>query len=785
MNNIGISLFDNTTGNTVGITTGTNTVSEDLVYVLPDKSGKLITETETAKLITAAVDNLPEPEGIDESAVVSMFGTAPIKQALVDTDKIPVVETVDDVQVIKNVPYSDFKIELKEYFDTVYAGGSGTGTGTVTGTSAAPELSGPNTANETQTIVVTVNNYDPASIYTFDVSGGSFSRSGGVITWLLPQIVDSTAHKLTVTVTNPGKTPTSVFHPVNVFNINTTVDSMMLYEGSTMSEFATLYNISLANSKLVSTADTVLSVIDNKIATIPTMESGDKLLVDGNTYELTEILLSPDGANNTSLINAVPVASSDVTTAGTVIYESQADAAAYLAFDRNNTAGWRTNKTNGLWIGFRFNIARIINKYRIAGLTISATVAPKDWKFQASNDGITWVDLGSVSGQTAWTASELRTYTCINVTPYTHYRVYITAGNGSADIGLASLELIEAVNIVSGTIPVLPQFITSAKLLTKFAESNTITQDSYETDFTGIANLIAVYEQYNLVSATTTLTQVSTSFLNKGDIVIFGNAIDGSKSIEVSSANYVANVLDISTLGFTTVPTYGYRKDSKLQVIIGTTAIDAADRVDTVLAAPFFVSDGAVNTSTTNKVPVLTGASSLVTSSTIYAAGYEEWRAFDGLASDASGTCLFLGTTNPWISYDFTKNIFVNKYGISAKTEWATPKDWAFQGSNDGVTWNTLDTRSGVTWTDTTTTKWFTFNCDVKYRYFKLQITASSSHLGIKELIIVENNSPKIQIKAKYADIITDNYGRTLKLRVKLNQIDDAVSKISADIQKL
>lgn len=785
-----ITLKDGRTGKTATIATSKTSIDKDILFTLPELPGSLITEEMTAQAISDAISQIPapEPSGIDAAALVEMFATSPAKEKLLAGDSISIIETVDGVSVIKNITYAALTAELKEYFDTIYTGG-GSGDGTVTGTSVAPEISGVMVANETQTITLEVTNYDPNSIYLFEVSGGSFSRVAGVIKWTLPVVVDSMSHKMTVTVTNPGKTPTSVFHPVNVFNINTTIDSLVLYEGATMSEFTKLTNISLSASKLLATVDTTLTISNNKISVPSTVSIGDKLLVDNAIYTVDGITLNPDGAANGSIVNAVSKATSDTTPEGMVIYDSQIDAAGYLAFDQSNGGGWRTNKAADLWIGFRFNIARVVNKYRIAGYNVAPSVAPKDWKFQASDDGITWTDLATVTGQTNWAASELREFTCVNSKAYFYYRVYITAGNGSADIGLASLELIEASPIVSATTPVLPQFITTAKHLSKVAISNTITQDSYETDFVGVSGLTVVYEQANVIRATATTTAIPTTLITVGDTIILENTTDGKRSIVVTSINYVSGVLDISSLGFTTPPVCGYRVDSTLEINIGGTTMTAENRTDTIIKVPSYYILGSANPNTTSNLPVLTGKVPELTYSTEYSTTFAIWKGFDNNLSTVA--CLWDNGTK-WFKYDYVTPVSINKYYMEASTSvsgMSPTSNWNIMGSNDNVNWETLHTvtPADVTWDATVTRKYFTFDIDPAktYRYYKVQVNDLGYRCFNNFGFITSQAADKLQIKSAYDDIITGNSARTISFKIKLNRIGDAVSKLSATLQKM
>jgi len=790
MNNV-MTLTDPITNNNINISVEGDSIVKSVDIVFGKDGGKVITFEELSDPAKLPAEFLAAVSGTDADGVISIFTNATSDNVIADTDKIPFVNVGDGTnESINNIPFGSFKTELKTYFDTQYAGKNADGT--TVGSSAAPVISGPDIGNETATIVLTVDNYNTSSIYTFDVSGGSFSRSGGVVTWLLPQVTDSTAHKLTVTVTDAGKTPTTVFHSVNVFNINTTVDSMVLYEGSTLSEFSNLYNMSVVASRLLATGDTILTVANNKIATIPTMESGDKILVDGITYEISSFALGEDGASNTSLLSAVPVLTSNTSsTLGTAICSNAYSGhAAFNSFNMGNIANsWITNSFAGTdYLGFNFIAPIVINKYTMIGNGYDKVSSPKSWILQASNDGTTWVNLDTRLNQPVWVNSESRTYTFLNSVPYKIYRVYITANQGGVYAQIGYLSLIQQGTVISATLPVLPQFITAAKLLTKFAETNTITQDTYETDFTGVSGLTAVYEQYNLITAGATVTSIPTVSANVGDIIILGNSADGVKTLELTTSNYTNGVIDISSLGFATVPTYGYRKDAKLQVGIGSNSFVADNRVDTILSSPLFIGDGAQNTSTINAIPLLTTDTPALTNSALYNATYPAWHIADGVLVDTASTCLIQVAAGApaWLKYDFSRPIVINKYGINSRVNWSAPTAWTLQASDDNINFVILDTRVNIVYTATAETKWFTFNNAKGYRYYKLVITAPiASYVDITELILVENNSSKMQIKTVYDDIITGNSARTLKFRVKLNQIGDAVEKISGTIEKL
>lgn len=131
---------------------------------------------------------------------------------------------------------------------------------------------------------------------------------------------------------------------------------------------------------------------------------------------------------------------------------------------------------------------------------------------------------------------------------------------------------------------------------------------------------------------------------------------------------------------------------------------------------------------------------SVVTSSACYgecsdlSGGQGGWRAF----CDTNNTKdKFYGNGanqgGAWLRYDFgvdnAKRITTYILQIPDEMPYSVnraPKDWAFQASNDGVRWVTLDSRSGMLWSNFEQ-KSFSFNNNSPYRYYKIVISATVS----------------------------------------------------------
>ena len=76
-------------------------------------------------------------------------------------------------------------------------------------------------------------------------------------------------------------------------------------------------------------------------------------------------------------------------------------------------------------------------------------------------------------------------------------------------------------------------------------------------------------------------------------------------------------------------------------------------------------------------------------------------------------------------------------YKITAGSANQEPAAFTFRGSNDGTTWDVLDTRSAITYPNQTT-RTFTFANTTAYRYYRLNVTATvggtSGYLSLAEL---------------------------------------------------
>ncbi|MCE3203427.1 discoidin domain-containing protein [Paenibacillus sonchi] len=159
-------------------------------------------------------------------------------------------------------------------------------------------------------------------------------------------------------------------------------------------------------------------------------------------------------------------------------------------------------------------------------------------------------------------------------------------------------------------------------------------------------------------------------------------------------------------------------------------------------------------------IPIMTSNNSpsgIVSASEAFS-GTPAWKAFDGIKyySTTNSNYSAWGTTKTsgWLRYEFPNEKIISKYVLSYGTHAANgyvngvnPKNWTFEGSNDGSNWTILDSQSNVTnWTDGEE-KTFTFNNDVAYKMYQINISSNNGYTGgtvnltIHELAMFEKAS--------------------------------------------
>jgi hypothetical protein len=123
------------------------------------------------------------------------------------------------------------------------------------------------------------------------------------------------------------------------------------------------------------------------------------------------------------------------------------------AFDQNPDSLWFHQGTTG-WLQYDFGAgnAQVVKRYTVSAANVFIPARdPKDWQFQASNDGTTWTTLDTQRSQSFAIRMQYNTYNLSNTTAYRYHRFNVTANNG--DAGLLHVGDIGLWNDVGRTIP--------------------------------------------------------------------------------------------------------------------------------------------------------------------------------------------------------------------------------------------------------------------------------------------------------------------------------------------
>jgi len=131
---------------------------------------------------------------------------------------------------------------------------------------------------------------------------------------------------------------------------------------------------------------------------------------------------------------------------------------------------------------------------------------------------------------------------------------------------------------------------------------------------------------------------------------------------------------------------------------------------------------------TSNSAP----APYVVSRSSVYNSTYEGWKAFNQTNTDNTDCWATVnGTTTGWLAYDTGRNTRVDYYRLASRNHTdgitSSPRDWTFEGSNNNVDWEVIDTQTEQTF-DNAEEKTYYLSSPVWYRYFRINVTANNGH---------------------------------------------------------
>nr|WP_277344851.1 hypothetical protein [Paenibacillus thiaminolyticus] len=116
----------------------------------------------------------------------------------------------------------------------------------------------------------------------------------------------------------------------------------------------------------------------------------------------------------------------------------------------------------------------------------------------------------------------------------------------------------------------------------------------------------------------------------------------------------------------------------------------------------------------------------------IYSTDNEAWYAFNQV-DDVEGYASEYGSGGiGYLGYEFDKPIIIAKYAVRSMESSgfliAMPKDWTFEGSNDGVEWEVLDSQKNQTWSTIKTDKEYYIDFPELFKMYRLNWTANNGY---------------------------------------------------------
>lgn len=148
----------------------------------------------------------------------------------------------------------------------------------------------------------------------------------------------------------------------------------------------------------------------------------------GNLVSADEVWL-----DNQQTLNVEPVVINLMTINGTISdqYDTGGGEGIAKLTDGDINSKYLTGNRS-TWMMWKMDREFIATYYTIVSANDASERDPRDWRLEASNDGQNWTTLDTQTGFTFGARFERRVFLMDNRTPYSHYRLNVTANNGSS-----------------------------------------------------------------------------------------------------------------------------------------------------------------------------------------------------------------------------------------------------------------------------------------------------------------------------------------------------------------
>ncbi|GAA4881690.1 hypothetical protein GCM10023310_72140 [Paenibacillus vulneris] len=395
--------------------------------------------------------------------------------------------------------------------------------------------------------------------------------------------------------------------------------------------------------------------------------------------------------------NAVVPMTSNTTPTGYVVtasYDSQNSYSPWHAFNgviapSGGNDCWISNKNNNEWIAYEFPAPIAIGKYAIATRGVNGPASnPQKWTFDGW-DGTKWVTLDAQSNINNWLANaDMKTFLVRNSTAYKKYRLYVYEATPNGGFPASYIQIGELL---------MYEVLEGNQVGWSKVGQTPVTKSMFDTH--GMSDLTIIQKAE--------LEQLSS---DSPELLCWTQGNEQSnKQVVVTAVPKAKLVMPI--------------KDLNIQGELQQLSLSAVEKT----------------TYTANLIPTMTSNSQsngVAFASSVAGSAIQEYFAFDKVLTNYGWRSK--GNANQWVGFDFLEKKVISKYAITEYyIDGSSPKDWTFQGSNDGSDWITLDTRTNEPEWKQAEKKEFAFFNETPYSKYRLYVSANhgnSSEIDITEL---------------------------------------------------
>ena len=445
------------------------------------------------------------------------------------------------------------------------------------------------------------------------------------------------------------------------------------------------------------------------------------------------------------------------------------------AFEGRGDTKWYTGQEAPTWLRCDFpeKEPRLVQRYELQSGNDMPARDPKDWTFEGSTDGTQWVALDKRSGVVFAHRNEVHGYDLAKPARYAHFRLNITANAGTGQ-GTQLTEL-TLLGINAATVPEAPtifysdgekdrvwlSWAKSDKALSYTVKRATALNGPYAVIASGVTKCgefldtkCTMGTQYfykvcgvNPVGAGPDSKAVAvTPQLPAQRPPIIRNAIGGNANITLNWVPLWADATSYTVKRAATKagPFVTIARDVKGMTYTDTGLDNAKSYCYVVSAA------NAVSGETADSAPLQASPFRWISILKYKSIGYEDKGKASASAEnpphesadkafDHSRSRWLMSANTGWLQYTFApgETWAVTRYVMRTSQD-ATerdPRDWQFQGSNDGTNWVTLDTRKDQTFPNLFNA--YTFENKKAFSRYRLYITKNQTN-GLTQLSELE-----------------------------------------------